>query len=189
MKATAITLPLIVMSWFLGISCPCAAISASRGRITSSFSSATMEDVAMTAEVYSAGLPCIPGRLIFWWFAVRFDFTVSAPTWHFAALAATVRMAGNSLPTIFTRPLVTPHWAFAAKTEASKAAAEVAILTLKPIAILPFFFVRTDPAHGGNHVRECRLACFACVCKKELECVAEVGTLRVPALRTSEKSG
>ena len=37
----------------------------STGRMTSSFINATMDEFAMIALVYSAGLPCMPAKLIF----------------------------------------------------------------------------------------------------------------------------
>ena len=64
-KATAITLPLIVINWFFFRSLPCFATRSSNGRITSSFINATIEEFATIAEVYSAGLPDMPAKLIF----------------------------------------------------------------------------------------------------------------------------
>ena len=66
MKATAITLPLIVISWFFFRPFPCFATRSSNGLITSLFINATIDELAIMAEVYSAGLPLIPATFIFW---------------------------------------------------------------------------------------------------------------------------
>ena len=65
MNATAIIFPSTLITWFGFKAAPCFATKSSSGRITSSFMRATIEELATIAEVYSAGLPCIPGTLIF----------------------------------------------------------------------------------------------------------------------------
>ena len=87
-NATAIIFPSTLINWLGFKAPPCFATKSSSGRITSSFISATIEELATIAEVYSAGLPCIPGTFIFWCSDVRLVVT-SAPV-QAAAPAPTV---------------------------------------------------------------------------------------------------
>ena len=96
--ATAITLPLIVISWLGCKPSPCFAIRSSRSRITSSFINATMDEFAMIAVVYSAGLPCIPARFSVWCSDVRLLLPQPTLTHEPQRPAPTVWIAGNSLP-------------------------------------------------------------------------------------------
>jgi len=54
----------MVINWLRGMSAPWAATSASSGRSTLLLMSSTIDDVATIADVYSAGLPCMPARLM-----------------------------------------------------------------------------------------------------------------------------
>ena len=63
-----------------------------------------MDEFAMIADVYSAGDEIMPGKLIVWWSAVRFVDTSTEPPVQADAPAPIVWIAGNSLPTMLTRP-------------------------------------------------------------------------------------
>lgn len=88
MKATAITSP-SMMIWFnAGRSGACSAIRSSSGRISPSFNSGTMDELATTALVYCAGLAVSAATWISWCSVIWLAVTTTVSLAHSEAPAA-----------------------------------------------------------------------------------------------------
>ncbi len=100
----AITVPSILISWFGCRSCPYLATRSSSGRIRPSFSSGTIELLATTATVYSAGLAVSAGPWMFLCSAVALAVTLTVSLAHSWAAEFTTLCASKSFDRMATVP-------------------------------------------------------------------------------------
>jgi hypothetical protein len=131
------TLPSMVISWFGCSEAPYLATRSSSGRIRSSFSKGTMELLATTATVYSAGFAVRAGPWMFLCSVVALAETVTSAVAQDMATPLTMRSASKSFDRMATLPAPWRPQSAKAVPPASKAAR----LTAPAVKVLESFMV------------------------------------------------